>query len=202
MSRWGRLVRDRALSLQFLNPQFPVVWARQRREKRNQVVDVAFRQRQGLDVLIKPGILEPIALVVVVHHVPKGLLRAIVEVRPCDQHVSQVGRLEGGDVGFLLGDQEAPERGHIRLNGSPIDGGRIARIEELLRLAGQGDDVMPNDADADVVKVVVREVGNIPLGFRQSMALIAAGPCVEKLPAALGGVIDSVCVASDEVIER
>ena len=69
------------------------------------MIDVAFRQRQRMDVLIKPGIREPIALVVVVHHVPKGLLRAIVEVRPRDQHVSQAGRFEGGDVGFLLGDK-------------------------------------------------------------------------------------------------
>src|SRR5216684_3282880 len=63
-----------ALSLQFLLSQLPVVRTRQRREQRNEVVDVVFRQRQRLDVLIKPGICKPSALVVVVHHVPKGLL--------------------------------------------------------------------------------------------------------------------------------
>src|SRR5207249_6114683 len=97
------------------------------------------------------------ALVVVVHHIPKGPLRAVVKVRTRYQHVPQIGCLEGGGVAFLLGDEEAAERGHVRLNGGAIDGGRIRRIEQLLRLAGQGSDVVADDADADVVKVVVRE---------------------------------------------
>ena len=47
-----------------------------------------------------------------------------------------------------------------------IDGRRITRADELLGLAGQRDDVVSNDADPDVVKVVVREVGDVPLVLR------------------------------------
>jgi hypothetical protein len=42
---------------------------------------------------------------------------------------------------------------------------------------------MPDDTDADIVKVIVREIGNVPLGFRQSMAFVAAGLAVEEFPA-------------------
>ena len=57
---------------------------------------------------------------------------------------------------------------------------RIRRIvSDLLGFARQRDNIMPDDADADVVKVVVDEVGSVPLGIRQSMALVAAGPRVK-----------------------
>src|SRR2546430_2820550 len=68
--RTGR-PRQGTLSLQLRGPQLPVFRACQRREKGDAVVDVAFRQRQRLDVLIKPGVLEPSALVVVIHDIPK-----------------------------------------------------------------------------------------------------------------------------------
>src|SRR3989454_10939054 len=61
---------------------------------------------------------------------------------------------------------------------------------------------MPDDADADVVEVVVGEGGGIPLLLAQRMALVAAGAGVEELPAALGGVVDGRGVARDEAIER
>src|SRR5436190_12898900 len=70
------------LSLQFLDSPVPVFRAGQRREERDEVVDVALRQRQRLDVLVEPGIFQAIALVVVVHDVPKGFLRAVVKVGP------------------------------------------------------------------------------------------------------------------------
>src|SRR5262249_46584503 len=51
------------------------------------------------------------------------------------------------------------------------------------------------------MKVVVREVGHVPLVFRQRVTFVAAGTGVEQLPAAHGGVIDGVPFAGDEVIE-
>jgi hypothetical protein len=44
---------------------------------------------------------------------------------------------------------------------------------------------VPDDADADVMKVIVRKRCNVPLLFRQRVAFIAATLGVEKLPAAL-----------------
>ena len=124
-----------------------------------------------------------------------------MKVGPRHEHVAQVRCLEGGDIGLLLRDEKSAERRHVRLNGGAIDGRRIARVDEPLGLTRQRDDVVSDDADADVVKVVVREVGDVPLVFRQGVALVAAATGVEELPAALGGVIDGVRVAGDEVIE-
>src|SRR5229473_4875678 len=97
--------------------------------------------------------------------------------------------------------EKAAERRHVRLNGGAIDGCRIPRVDELHGLARQRDNVVSDNADADVVKVVVREVGDVPLGFHQRMALVAAATSVEDLPATLGRVINCVPVAGDEVIE-
>src|SRR5713101_703879 len=82
-----------------------------------------------------------------------------------------------------------------------IDGRRIARIDQSLSLTGQRDHVVSNDPYADVVKVVVCEVGGVPLFFRQSMAFITASTGIEKLPASLGGLTDCICVTTDEVIK-
>jgi hypothetical protein len=59
-----------------------------------------------------------------------------------------------------------------------------------------------NDAYADVVKVIVSEVCEVPLFFRQSMAFITASTGIEKLPTPLSELTDGVFVTSDEVIER
>jgi hypothetical protein len=52
------------------------------------------------------------------------------------------------------------------LNGSAIDGRRIARLDELFGLARQRDNVVSDDADADVMKVVVCEKRDVALGIR------------------------------------
>ena len=101
-----------------------------------------------------------------VDHVPKRRLRTVVKVRPGHQHVSDVRRLEGGSVLLLLGDEKTAQRRHVGLNGGAIDRRRIARLDELLGLARQRDDVVSDDADADVVKGVVREDRDVPLGIR------------------------------------
>ena len=77
----------------------------------------------------------------------------------------------------------------------------IARLDELLGLSRQRDDIVPDDADADVMKVIVRKQCDVSLGLRQRMAFIAAGTGVEEIPAAHGRIIDSVLVTGDEAIK-
>src|SRR4029077_16425735 len=86
--------------------------------------------------------------------------------------------------------------------GGGFVGRRIARLDELLGLACQRDDVVSDNADADVVKIVVREDRDVPLGIRQRMTFIAAGLSVEEFPATLGGSVNRVVVAGDEPIKR
>ena len=64
-----------------------------------------------------------------------------------------------------------------------IDGCRIARLAELLGSASQRNDVAPDDADADVVKVIVHKVRCVPRFLGQRMAFIAAITRVEELAA-------------------
>src|SRR4051812_11448252 len=61
---------------------------------------------------------------------------------------------------------------------------------------------MPDDADTNVVKVVVREIGDVLLLLRQCVAFIATGLSVEQLPTPLRGVVDGGLVTRDKVIER
>jgi hypothetical protein len=56
------------------------------------------------------------------------------------------------------------------------------------------------DTYADVVKIVVREIGGVPLFFAESVAFVAAGTRIEKLPAMFGGIVDGVLVADDEMV--
>src|SRR5947209_7981566 len=83
------------------------------------------------------------------------------------------------------------------LSGGAVNGFEVARGDVALGPGGQRDDVVPDDADADVVKVVVREVGDVPPGFRQGMALVAVRLRVEQLPAAPGGITNRVLVPGD-----
>ena len=78
----------------------------------------------------------------------------------------------------------------------------MAGADEFLGLTRQGDDVVPEDADADVVKVIVRKGCCIPLLFRQRVAFIAPAFRVEYLPAAFCRIIDGILIVRNEVIER
>ena len=60
---------------------------------------------------------------------------------------------------------------------------------------------MPDDVDANVVEIVVREVRDVGLRVRQRVAQVAARLAIEELPASLGGVVDRAAVAGDEVVE-
>ena len=99
-----------------------------------------------------------------------------MKVRPGHQHISDVRRLERGNVLLLLGDEKAAQRRHVGLNGGAIDGRRIARLDELLGLARQRDDVVPDNADADVMKIVVREDRDVPLGCPSTHDIYCSGP--------------------------
>ena len=87
-----------------------IIRARQRCYEGDDVIDIPLGQGERLDILIEIGILQPVALVVVIHDVPECQLRAVVKIRTCNQYVSQIWRLEGGNVGLFLGDQEATKR--------------------------------------------------------------------------------------------
>src|SRR5258708_13108839 len=60
---------------------------------------------------------------------------------------------------------------------------------------------MPDDADADVVKVVIHEKRYIPLIVGQSMAEVATGLGIEQFPTAFGRVTDGVGLSCDEMVE-
>src|SRR6185369_292807 len=77
----------------------------------------------------------------------------------------------------------------------------VARIDLLFCLARHRSHIVSNNADADVVKILVHEVGEVALFFRQGMTFVATGFGVEEIPASLGGVVDCVLFACDEVIE-
>ena len=74
--------------------------------------------------------MQTVAFVIVVDHVPKGLLRAIVKIRPGHQHVSDVRRLKGGSILVLFRDEKAAQYRHVVLNGGAIDGRRVTGFDE------------------------------------------------------------------------
>ena len=57
---------------------------------------------------------------------------------------------------------------------------------------------MPEDSDANVMKIVVDKEGCIPLILGQSMAEVATGLGIEQFPTAFGRVPDGVCISRDE----
>src|SRR5207247_7516252 len=83
------------------------------------------------------------------------------KVRPGHQHVSHVWRLEGGSVLLLFRDEKAAQHRHVVLNGGAIDRRRVDRVDQLLRLARQRNDIVSDNANADVVKIGVGEHGDV-----------------------------------------
>ena len=86
--------------------EFLVLRTRQRREKRDQVIDLSLRQRQRLNVFIKPWVRYSVALVVVIQDIPQRLLRPVIEIRRSQQHISQVRRLERRDIAVVFRNEE------------------------------------------------------------------------------------------------
>jgi hypothetical protein len=78
----------------------------------------------------------------------------------------------------------------------------MARVDELFGLTRKGDNIVSNDANADVVKIIVGNGRDISLLFGQSVAFIAASLGIEQLPAAFCSIVDRIVIARNEVIER
>src|SRR4051794_27773642 len=97
------------LPCQLLDALLRVQGARQRCEKSDNVVDLSVAEGKWLHIFVEIGIVYPITLVVVIHHVPQRLLRTIVKIRRRDKHVAQVRCLEGRYVRIFLGDEKATE---------------------------------------------------------------------------------------------
>jgi hypothetical protein len=70
-----------------------------------------------------------------------------------------------------------------------------------LCLLRQGGYVMAEDADTNVVKIVIHEEGCIPLIVRQSVAEVATSLTIEQFPTVLCRVTDGIGVSGDEMVE-
>ena len=124
-----------------------------------------------------------------------------MKIRRRNHHVAQARGLERRDVSLFLGDQKATNYRRVTLNGSSIDVDDLPRIDPLLRLTCQRDYVVSNDADADVVEIVIDKKSRIALFLCDRVAFVTTGLRVEKLPALFSGAADCVLVAGHEVIE-
>jgi hypothetical protein len=52
------------------------------------------------------------------------------------------------------------------------------------------EDIMPEDSDPNVVKIIIHEKSLVPLIVRQGMAFVTAGLGIEQFQTAFGGVAD------------
>src|SRR6266481_8987812 len=137
-----------------------------------------------------------------VHHIPQGLHRPVVEVRSGHDNISQARRLERRDITPLPRNEEAPEDRHFARDRRGVDSHKVSLRQLALSLLRQGSDAMPEDSDANVMKIVIDEEGGIPLVLRQGMAELTTGLGIEQFPTAFGRVADGVCLSRDEMVER
>ena len=61
---------------------------------------------------------------------------------------------------------------------------------------------MPEDPDANVVKIAIDEEGCIPLIVGQSMAEVATGLSIGQFPTTFGRVADGIGLPGNEMVER
>src|ERR1700716_4096461 len=137
-----------------------------------------------------------------IHYVPQCLHRPVVEVGPGHENISQAWRLERRDITLLSRHEEAPEGRHLARDRGGVDIRQMSLRQLALSLLRQGGYAMPEDADANVVKIVIHEEGWVWLIVRQSMAEVATALGVKQFPAAFGRVTDGVDVSGDEMVER
>src|SRR6516162_321165 len=78
---------------------------------------------------------------------------------------------------------------------------QLSPRQRHLRLLRQRADKMPEDSDANVVKIVVNKKSRIPLIIRQSMAKETTGLAIEQLPTAFSRLADDVYLSCDEMVE-
>src|SRR2546430_3029676 len=102
---------------------------------------------------------------------------------------------------LLFRNEEAPEDRYLARDRRGIDSRQMSLRQLALGLLRQGRYVMPEDSNANVVKIVVHKEGCIPLILRQSMAEMAPGFSIEQFPTAFGRIADSVCLSCDEMVE-
>src|SRR6266478_6218840 len=133
-----------------------------------------------------------------VHDIPQGLHRPVVDVRSGSDDISQARRLERRDITLFSRNEEAPEDRHFARDRRGVDSRQMSLRQLALSLLCQRGYVMPEDSDSNVVKIVIHKEGWIPLIVRQSMAEVATGFSIEQFPTAFGRVADGVGLAGDE----
>src|SRR5262249_34273487 len=149
----------------------------------------------------EPGVRDSITLVVMIHGIPQCLHRPVVEVGSGHENISQAGRLERRDISLLSRNEEAPEDRHFARDRRGVDRRKMSLRQLALGLLCQRGYVMPQDSDANVMKIVIDEERRVRLIVGQSMAEEATGLGVEQLPPAFGRVADGVGVSADEMVE-
>src|ERR1700761_4406448 len=137
-----------------------------------------------------------------IHHIPQRFHRAIMEVRRRHDNISQARRLERRDITLFPRNEEASEDRHLAGDRRGVDSRQISLRQLALSLLRQGSDAMPEDSDANVMKIVVDEEGCIPLILGQSMAEVTTSLGIEQFPTAFGRVADGVCISRNEMVER
>ena len=122
-----------------------------------------------------------------------------MKIRPRHQDVAYVRCLEGGDIGLFLGDQKAAKGRKVGSNGGLIDGLRMAGIDKLLGLTGEGDDIVSDDADAYIMKLIVGKGCNVSLLLRERVAFVATSLGIEQLPAAFCRIVNGIPITRNEM---
>jgi hypothetical protein len=125
-----------------------------------------------------------------------------MEVGRRHDNISQARRLERRYITLLPRNEEAPEDRHLAGDRCGVDSRQISLRQLALSLLRQGSDAMPEDSDANVMKIVVDGEGCIPLILGQRMAEVTTGLGIEQFPTAFGRVADGVCLSRDKMVER
>src|ERR1700756_3871231 len=125
-----------------------------------------------------------------IHHIPQCLHRPVMEVGRRHDNISQTRRLERRDITLLPRNEEAPEDRHLAGDRCGVDSRQISLRQFALSLLCQGSDMMPEDSDSNVMKIVVDEKCCIPLILRQSMAEVTTGLGIEQCTTVFGRVAD------------
>src|SRR5262249_39627024 len=128
----------------------------EREKESDEVVNLGFAQSKALHAAVKKRVWNA-ALVVMVHHIPKGCKRTIVHIGGGNANIAERLALEGPDVGGVFGHQEPAELGIIRLQGKLIDLLHVTRFDDPEGLAGKLGKVFHMCRDADIVELLIRE---------------------------------------------
>src|SRR5260370_8026900 len=137
-----------------------------------------------------------------VHDIPQGLYRPVVEVRSGHDNISQARRLERRDITLLSRNEEAPDDRHFARDRRGVDSRQMSLRQLALSLLCQRGYMMPEDSDTNVVKIVIHKEGWIPLIVRQSMAEAPTAFIIKQFPTAFGRAATGVTLPANEMSER